>query len=126
MLLGYIKDENGKLVRKFVREGEEHNPEFLFKVSAEFGDYIWTDEDHIEEAKAALLENMFDVIRKLSKMDEFWVVKYPDLVNAVPQEAYDGNITVAWRAAFPQMEGFYPFEEREQIQKRIYEQLSNQ
>ena len=58
MRLGYIKDENGNLVRKFVREGEENIPEILFHVSALFGDYIWADEPFIEEAKAKMLDTI--------------------------------------------------------------------
>lgn len=134
MRLGFIRDENGKLVRKWVREGEEHNPEFLFRVGAEFCDYIWTDEDHIEEAKEGMLEQMFDAIRCLSKLDEFWVVKGPDyweqfshpdnMVDPIPQQVRDGKISIAWMVEFPQMVGYYHFEESEQIQKRFDECIS--
>ena len=134
MFLGFTKDENGKLVSKFVKEDDLHNPEYLFRAGAEFGDYIWTDEDHIEVAKETLLERMFDAIRKIAKLDEFWIVKRPsDFENSetesfglfqTPKEAKEGKCTVGVKFHLPQTEGYYPFEEREQIQKRFDECMS--
>lgn len=133
MILGYIKDENGKFVHKFVEESEKNNPDILFHVGATFGEYIWTDEEHIEQAKAALLEQMFDAIRDLAKLDSFWIVKAPsywnafchpdNLVDPVPQAAKEGKTSIAWKINFPQMEGYYPWGVAEYLQKQIDERL---
>jgi hypothetical protein len=131
MRLGYIKDEYGNLVRKWIEEGQERNPEFLFFVGATFGDYIWTDEKHIEEAKENLLEQMISALRELAKNDEFWIVQSPsywnnfshqdNLVDPVPQEAKEGKSSVAWNIHLPQMAGYYPWDEAERLTKKIDE-----
>ena len=141
MRLGYIKDENGKLVRKWVNEGEEgKDPEVLYQVTSQFGDYIWTDDEHMDEAKDVLLERMIDTIRNLAKLDEFWSVKreadfrhdaqdHPSLVmqpslsveDFVPQEAKDGKCTVAWKIELPQFGGYYEWNEAEKIRKQLDE-----
>lgn len=140
MRIGYIKDENGKLVRKFVKEDEVgKDPDVLFLVSAHLGDYTYADEDNIEEAKAALLENMFNAIRELAKNDKFWIVKtvddrWNDFQNSVLsemhkmtreewlghqyQEVKDGKLTIGCRIDFPEMEGYYTWEEAERLQKQ--------
>ena len=134
MRLGYVKDDNGKLVRKWFREGDDDS-DFLFHVVAEFGDYLWTDDEHMEEAKDALLEKMFSKIRKLAKLDEFWIVKrLSDFERAeaeamsatgslfpVPHEAKDGKCALSWRFHIPQMEGYYKRDEADQRQKQLEE-----
>jgi hypothetical protein len=130
MRIGYIKDENGKMVRKFIPEDEVgKNPDVLFRASAGFGDYLWTDEEHMEEAKEALLESMFNSIRKIAKMDEFWIVKSSSewecnthplfQTPLVPQEAKDGKCTVAWRIIFPNLEGYCTLDVAERRQKQL-------
>ena len=131
MRLGYIKDENGNLTRKWVKEGEdEKNPEVLFPVVAQFGDYIWTDEEHMQAAKATLLEDMIYTIRELAKNGKFWIVKGLSdfeseenplfaMEHEIPQQAKDGKSLVAWKLHLPQMEGCYPKEVADQIQKEL-------
>lgn len=85
-----VKDENGKLVRKFVPYDEGQNE----PVYAVYGDYLKTDKDHIQEAKASLLENLFDVLRNLSEQDDFWIVK----------ELNEDTITVGWKIHIPGMD----------------------
>lgn len=132
MKLGYIKDENGKLVPKWVKEGEEKNPDVLFHVAAQFGDYTVTDEEHMVEAKEALLEQMFNTIRKLATKDEFWIVKKPSdfeneknpllaLGHDAPQWAKEGKILIAWKIGFPSLEGYYTYDDAEKIQKQLDE-----
>lgn len=133
MRIGYIKDENGKLVRKWVKEGEEgKDPDVLYQVTSQFGDYIWTDDEHMAEAKAALLEQMLDTIRELAKLDEFWIVKRevnfrhdaqdnPVVEEFVPQEAKDGKCILAWKISFPQLDGYYKWDEAEKLSKQLQE-----
>ena len=134
MKIGYTRGENGKLDLKFIEEGEENNPDHLFHVGASFGEVIWTDCDHIAEAKIAILEKMVSTIGKLAKLDEFWVVKTPDgwsiydspdsLVDPIPRQAREGKISVACQMNFPQLEGYYNWEEAEQRQKQIEQCLT--
>ncbi len=138
MRLGFIKDESGKLVRKWVKEGEEgKDPDVLHQVSSLFGDYIWTDEEHMEDAKEELLEGLFNAIRELAKNDKFWIVKREadwrnDAQNDpvreiqqlsveewIPQAAKEGKATVAWKIMFPTYDGYYTWEEAEQLQKEL-------
>lgn len=135
MRIGYIRNENGNLVRKLVEEGEENNPEILYYVGATLGDHTWVDEDHIDDAKAALLENMLRTIREIAKSDRFWIVQNPDywkafshpdnLVDSVPKKAKEGKTSVAWKINFPQMGGYYAWEEAERIEKELDECFSN-
>ena len=138
MRLGYVKDDNGKLVRKWFREGDDDS-DFLFPVVAEFGDYLWTDDDRMEEAKEHLLEHLFNAIRNLAKDDRFWLVKrlsdfekdeaeYSSATISlfpVPQEAKAGKCTLGWRLHLPQMEGYYKRDEADEYQKRLDECLVN-
>ena len=86
-----VPDENGKLVRKWtpVENESEATPDNC----CVYGNYVKTNADHIEEAKAGLLEDMIALIRILALHDNFWIVKPTD----------DGQVTVAWKAEFPQM-----------------------
>lgn len=128
MRLGYVKDENGELIRKFIRDGEDDS-EVLYRVVADFGDYLWTDEEHMEEAKEALLEHLFDAIRNLAKNDRFWLVKIrsdfeKDEAESfglylVPQYAKEGKFTLGWRFHLPQMEDYYKRDEADEIQKQL-------
>ena len=140
MRLGYIKDESGNLVRKWVKDGDEgKDPNVLYHVASQFGDYTWTDDEHMKEAKDALLEQMINTIRKLAEMDEFWIVKrYDDFLNAaqdhpareiaglsvevfIPQEAKEGKCTLAWKINFPQFGGYYKWDEAEKIRNKLDE-----
>ena len=143
MRLGYIKNENGELVRKFVTEKEyEENDEILYHVGALFGDYGYADEEHMQEVKAALLEDMILKIRKLAELDSFWIVKTVDdmwneFKNSISceilklskedwlelqrQEVKDGKGTVAWKLELPQMEQFLQRDEAEKFQKQLDE-----
>lgn len=86
-----VKDENGNLVRKFVPCDDGQSEPAVYSV---YGDYLKTDKDHIQEAKTALLENLFDVLRDLSEQDDFWIVKALD----------EDTITVGWKIHIPQMD----------------------
>lgn len=136
MRIAYIKDENGKLVRKLVKEGEEgKNPDALYQVATQFGNYIWTDDEHLAEAKDALLERMIDMIRKLAAIDNFWIVKKEDDYRRdaqnnplyeygpeeqfIPQEAKEGKCSVAWKIDFPQLGGYYKWDDAEKIRKQM-------
>ena len=140
MRLGYIKDENGKLVRKWIKEGEEgKDPNVLYQVHSQFGDYIWTDEEHMDEAKGAFLEQMINTIRQLAKIDQFWIVKREDdfrhdaqdhpareiqglsVEEFVPQEAKDGKCTLGWKIGFPQLDGYYQWDEAEKLRNQLDE-----
>lgn len=86
---------------KFVRLWDEEKQKFVFKRAEEaresnwgcvYGNYAECEEANIEKTKLHLLDNMMDVIRELSKKDEFWIVKKVG-------DAY----TVAWKAEFTQM-----------------------
>ena len=140
MRLGYIKDENGNLVRKWIKNGEEgKDPAVLYQVASQFGDCTWTDDEHMEEAKKALLEQMIDTIRKLAKFDEFWIVKTLDdfkndaknhpvremqglsVEEFVPQEAKEGKCTLARKIDFPQFQGYYKWDEAEKLRKQLSE-----
>ena len=86
---------------KFTRVWDDENKKFVFKPAEEapepnwscvYGEYAHCDADHIERAKAVLLENMFDKIRELAKKDEFWIVK-----------TTNGVLTVGLKVEFPQM-----------------------
>lgn len=140
MRFGYIKDENGNLVRKWVKDGEEgKDPDVLYQVAAQFGDYIWTDEGHMEDAKNALLEQMINTIRKLATMDAFWVMKTLDdfqnnaqnnpvremqnlsVEKFIPQEAKEGKCMLGWEIDFPQFEGYYKWDDAEKIRKQLDE-----
>lgn len=76
-----------------------------------YGEYILTDEEHIQAAKDILLEILIDKIRELAKEDDFWIIKTAeDHQNAplskilgVPKEA-EGKATVAWKIQIPQMQ----------------------
>ena len=134
MRLGYIKGENGELIRKFIRDGED-DPEVLFHVVAEFGDYLWTDDEHMEEAKEALLEHLFCSIKNLAKNDRFWLVKRlsdfekdeaeyagssgTGSLFSVPKEAKEGKFTLGLRFRIPHMEGYYKKDEADEIQKQL-------
>ena len=140
MRLGFIKDENGNYIRKLVKDGEEgQDPNVLYKVSSQFGDYVWTDDANMDEAKDALLEQMISTLRKLAKIDEFWVVKREDdfrrsakddpvrevqglsVEEFIPQEAKEGKCIVAWRINFPWLEAYYKWEEAEKLRKQLDE-----
>ena len=141
MRLGFVKDKNCKLIRKWVQDGEEgKDPNVLYQVDAMFGDYTWTDEEHMEEARDALLERMFTLIRNLAKMDEFWIVKtvddmWNDFQNSIlsdfhklnreewlgyqSQEAKDGKRTVGVKIEFPQMLGYHKWEDADKLRKQV-------
>ena len=134
MRLGYIKGENGELIRKFIRDGEDDS-EVLFRVVAEFGDYLWTDDEHMEEAKEALLEHLFSTIKNLAKNDRFWLVKrlsdfekdeaeYAGSTGTrslfpVPKEAKEVKFALGWRFNLPHMEEYYKRDEADEIQKQL-------
>ena len=138
--IGYVKNEDGTLKRKWVQVGEEAKyPDVLFQVCSQFGDYIWTDEEHMDEAKDALLEQMINNIRKLAKVEQFWIVKKEDdfrheaqdnpvreirgesVEEFIPQEAKDGKCTLGWKISCPQLDGYYKWDEAEKIQKQLDE-----
>ena len=129
MRLGYVRDENGKLVRKFVEEGQKNNPDILYHVGATFGDYTCVEEERIEEAKAELLDRMLDAIRELAKNDKFWIVKdldywkefcHPDnMVDPVPKAIREGKISIAWKINFPHIEGYYNWEDADRLEKQL-------
>ena len=140
MRLGYIKNENGEYVRKWVKDGEEgKDPNVLYKVSSQFGDYVWTDDAHMDEAKDALLEQMISTLRNLAKINEFWLVKREDdfrrsakddpvremqglsVEEFIPQEAKEGKCIVAWRIDFPHLEAYYKWDEAEKLRKQLDE-----
>lgn len=145
--LGFVKDENGNLVRKWVNIGEENDPKYLFPVNPQFGGVAFVDKEHLEEAKAIMLEQIVDAIRQLAKRDEFWIVKtaeseWNDFIKSPLREMQpdmtreefishlhglkDGKCSVGWKMELPQMEGYYPFEQREQIQKELNECMKHQ
>lgn len=140
MRLGYIKDESGKFVPKLVKEGEQgKDPNILYKVSTQFGGYLWTDEEHMDEAKNALLEQMINTIRNLARLDRFWIIKGEDdfrrdaqdhpareiqglsVEELVPQEAKEGKCTVALKFDLPQMDGYYQWDEAEKLREQLDE-----
>ena len=143
MRLGYIKDENGKLVRKFVTEKEyEENDEILYPANAMFGGYDFADAKNMQEVKEALLEKMIRTIRELAELDSFWIVRTVDdmwngFQNSVlsemhklskeewleqqRQEVKDGKGTVAWKMELPQMVQWCKRDEAEKIQKKLEE-----
>lgn len=140
MRIGYIKDEDGKLVRKWVKEGEEgKDPAVLYQVASQFGDYTWTDEEHMKEAKKALLEQMINTIFNLATLDAFWIVKTLDdfkndaqnnpvreiqnisVEKFIPQEAKEGKCMLAWKIDFPQIQGYYKWDEAEKLRKQLSE-----
>lgn len=128
MRLGYIKDENGNFVRKFIKDGEDDS-EVLYHVVAEFGEFAWVDEGHIQEAKDILLERMIESIRELAKRDDFWIVKRPsDFENSetesfglfqIPPEAKEGKCTVGLKFHLPQMEGYYKRDKADEMQNQL-------
>ena len=74
-----------------------------------YGAYVWTDEAHIEEAKAVLLDRLIDTIRELAKRDDFWIVhQYGGgpvaLIGCPPEIPSNVAASVAWKIHFPQME----------------------
>ena len=86
----FVADENGKPVRKFVPENDERpGPEY-----ANYGDYVITDAEHIQEAKEKLLDGMHEVLRNLSEKDEFWIVR----------AGVDGSVSVGWMVNIPHMD----------------------
>ena len=86
----FVADENGKPVRKFVpMDDERPGPEY-----ANYGDYLITDAEHIQEAKEKLLEGMYEVLKKLSEKDEFWIVR----------EGVGGSVAVTWMINIPHMD----------------------
>lgn len=145
MRVGYIQGEDGKLVRKFVKEADVDLPEnrdLLYRVSAQFGDYCWTDEAHIEDAKEVMLDILCSKIRRLAKLDEFWVIRdeadyrkelldhpfYEDgkingtpVEDWIPQEAKEGKLSVAWKVEISTLERYLPKDEAEQLTRRIEE-----
>lgn len=86
-------DENGKPVRRFVPcdEGLIGVIEPVYHV---YGDYLQIDKEHIQKAKDALVESLFNVIRNLAEDDGFWIVKTVD----------ENTITVGWKIHIPQMD----------------------
>lgn len=76
-----------------------------------YGEYILTDEEHIQDAKDILLEILIDTIRALAKEDDFWIIKTAEdhrnaplsKILGVPKEA-EGKGTVAWKIQIPQMQ----------------------
>ena len=147
MRLGYIKDKNGKLVRKWVKDGEEgKDPNVLYQIESMFGDWIWTDDAHLDEAKACLLEQMIGTIREIAKLDDFWIVKREEDIRRdaeddparmmqgvsveefIPQEAREGKCILAWKIDFPQFAGYYSWSQAEKLKKQLQEccgQLNN-
>lgn len=83
-------DGSGKPVRRFVPYDECRRA----PVYAVYGDYLKTDREHIQQAKAALLEKLVDVLRELSENDDFWIVKEWDA----------DTITVGWKIHIPEMD----------------------
>jgi phosphodiesterase/alkaline phosphatase D-like protein len=65
---------------------------------ATFGDYIWCRKDQIPKAKKLLLEQMIDMIRELSKKNDFWEITRTLNVDA------EKDTMVAYRISIPQME----------------------
>ena len=117
MRLGYIKDENGKLVHKWIQEGDEgKDPDVLYHVTPQFGDFVFTDDEHMDEAKKAFLEQMFNTIKNLAKLDEFWLVK-----READSASTDAKCMLGWKISFPQLEGYYNWEEAEKINKKLGE-----
>lgn len=139
--LGFVKDENGNLKRKLVAIGEEwKDPNVLYQVGGPFGDCYWTDAEHMDEAKAAMLEKMIDAIRNLAKIDAFWIVKTEDdlwdefkdsSINQMrklskeewcelrAQEGIDGKCALCWKIEAPQLDGYYKWEEAEKLREQL-------
>ena len=86
-------DENGKPVRKFV-PCDEGLIGVIDPAYAVYGDYLRTDKEHIQQAKDALVESLFHVLRELAKNDDFWIVK----------ELNENTSTVGWKIHIPQMD----------------------
>lgn len=83
------KDENGVPVRRFVPcDDQAPEPECFL-----YGNYMVAEEDQIQQAKEELLKGMFDVIKKVSEDDRFWIVK----------KLEDNKYTVAWKIEFTHM-----------------------
>ena len=99
------KDENGNPVRKFVPYDEEApEPE-----CHQYGDYVKVKEDQIQEAKEALLVQLFDMLKEIAKDDKFWIVKRAsDFDNSIlgrPAGFADDDVTVGYKIDLPQMYG---------------------
>ena len=90
---------------------ENENKNFVKEFDApavQYGDYLWCNEDQIEETKEVLLEQMFETIREIAKKDEFWIIKKADANNPLttmgcPIADMDKAYTVGWKVAFDQM-----------------------
>ena len=140
MRIGYIYDGNGTFERKWIQPGDEgKDPKVLYKTTSVFGDYIWSDEEHINDAKNVLLEQLLDTIRSLAKLDEFWIVKREDdyrldakdnplrevqglsVEEFIPQEAKERKCTIGWKIDIPQLECLYPWDESQEIEKKMQE-----
>ena len=137
--VGFVKDENGNLKHKLVAIGEEgKDPNILYQVGGPFGDDCWTDAEHMDEAKAAMLEKMIDTIRNLAKIDEFWIVKteddlwdeFKDSINLQKlskeewcalraQEGIDGKCALGWKIEAPHLDGYYKWEEAEKLREKL-------
>ena len=97
---------------KFARVWDEEKGKFVFKPYEEepetttccvYGGYKWSEEDGIEEAKAELLEEMFDTIRELAKRDDFWIIKKGDENLPCPIDGMENPYTVGWKVSFDPM-----------------------
>lgn len=84
-------EESGKPVRKWTPAEDQGSHEPV--ECCVYGDYVVADAEHIEEAKAVLLESMFHTIRTIAEKDNFWILR----------DQGDGKFAVGWKAEFPQM-----------------------
>lgn len=113
--VGYVKGEDGKLEQKLLKNDEiGKDPNVLYQVASQLGDYIITDEESIERTKKELLDRMFKTIRKVAELDEFWIVK----------ELAAGKVTVAWKIDIPQLQGYYTWERAEELTKLLDETMA--
>ena len=97
-------DKNGNPVRKFEPLDKTSEPE-----CHQYGNYVKVKEDQIQEAKDALLAQLFDMLKELAKDDKFWIVKRAsDFDNSIlgrPAGFADDDVTVGYKIDLPQMYG---------------------
>ena len=92
---------NGNPVRKFepLDKPECH----------QYGDYVKVKEDQIQEAKDALLVQLFDMLKEISKDDKFWIIKrasdFDGSILGRPAGFADNDVTVGYKIDLPQMYG---------------------
>jgi len=98
------KGVNGNPIRKFVPIEEAPEPE-----CHQYGDYLKVKESQIQEAKDALLVQLFDMLKEIAKDDKFWIVKRAsDFDNSIlgrPAGFADDDVTVGYKIDLPQMYG---------------------